>query len=250
MPCSRVWTYPSPAIVLGCSQRSLREDIEHRLGGRADLVDRESGGGAVLTGPWLVSVSVVLPHGHPWVCEGLLESYRRLGQLHVAALEEFGVPARVLPPQELPHTRDSNCDSAVNWACFGGLSPWELVSTDGRKLVGLAQRKRQTCVLLVAGTLIGAVDWSLLCNVMGHPQDESVLRRRTVSAAELIGCKIDPDIFASVLMRLLDGAFSAGGEGANLTNKMWLDQVSGVKQYRVDALKTAHGVVQQSSAPG
>lgn len=208
-PCWRVWTYQSPAVVLGCSQRSLHESIEHRLGGRAELVERESGGGAVLTGPWLVSASVVLPHGHPWVSDGLLDSYRRLGQLHVAALKEVGVPAQVLTSQELRFSNDTNSVRSVDWACFGGLSPWELVDVEGRKLVGLAQRKRQTGVLLVAGTLIGAADWSLLCDVMGQPEDEPILRCRTVSAEEIAGCQIETRRFASVLMRRLECALSA-----------------------------------------
>ncbi|MDO8252031.1 MAG: ligase [Rhodoferax sp.] len=195
--------------MLGCAQRPLRADIEQRLAGRAELLVRESGGGAVLTGPWLVSVSVVLPLGHPWVCEGLLDSYRRLGQLHVAALTEFGVSARVVPPRELSSASDAIGVGAVDWACFGGLSPWELVNPEGRKLVGLAQRKRQTGVLLVAGTLIGASDWSLLCDLMGQPQDVSMLQRRTVSAQELAGGPIEAERFASVLRRRLDQAFPA-----------------------------------------
>lgn len=199
--------------MLGCSQRPLREDIERRLDGRAGLFVRESGGGAVLTGPWLVSASVVLPHGHPWVCDGLIDSYRRLGQLHVAALKEFGVPARVLPPQELPAAHDGSGVSAVDWACFGGLSPWELVHENGRKLVGLAQRRCQAGVLLVAGTLIGNSDWPLLCDVMGHPQHELILRRCTVSAEEIAGCQIEPERFASVLMWWLERALAASGEG-------------------------------------
>lgn len=161
-----------------------------------------------MTGPWLVSASVVLPHGHPWVSDGPIDSYRRLGQLHVAALREFGVPARALPPQALPRTDDSSGAGTVKWACFGRLSPWELVNAEGRKLVGLAQRKRQTGVLLVAGTLIGAADWSLLCDVMGQPEDESMLRCRTVSAEEIAGCQIEPERFAAVLMQRLDHAFS------------------------------------------
>lgn len=169
---------------------------------------RESGGGAVLAGPWLVGASVVLPHGHPWVGDGLVDSYRRLGLLHVAALKEFGVPARALPPRELPGANDPSGIGAVDWACFGGLSPWELVNGEGRKLAGLAQRKRRTGVLLVAGTLIGATDWSLLCDAMGQPEDESILRRRTVSAEEIAGRRIEPERFASVLMRRLEGAFS------------------------------------------
>jgi len=167
---------------------------------------RESGGGAVLTGPWLVGASVVLPYGHPWVSDSLIGSYRRLGHLHVEVLKEFGVSARVLPPQELPQADDSNGVKTVDWACFGSLSPWEVVNAEGRKLVGLAQRRRRTGVLLVAGTLIGAVDWSLLCAAMGHPQHESMLQRRTVTAQEIVGRHLEPERFASALMRWLERA--------------------------------------------
>ncbi|MDO9164724.1 MAG: ligase [Rhodoferax sp.] len=194
--------------MLGCSQRSLQDDIEHRLHGRAEVMARESGGGAVLTGPWLVSASVVLPPGHPWVCDGLIDSYRRLGQSHVAVLNAFGVPARALPPQELPRTHDANGVSAVDWACFGGLSPWELVDAEGRKLVGLAQRRCKAGVLLVAGTLVGAVDWTLLCDAMGYPQHEPLMRHGTVCAQELAGCEIEPQRFAAALMQCLERELS------------------------------------------
>lgn len=190
--------------MLGCSQRTLRDDIERRLHGRAELTVRESGGGAVLTGPWLVSVSVVLPPEHSWVCNGLIDSYRRLGQLHVEVLKAFGVAARTLPPQELPRAQHAGDGSAVGWACFGGLSPWELVNTEGRKLVGLAQRRCRSGVLLVAGTLVGAADWPLLCDAMGHPQHEPLLRQRTVSAEETAGSQIEPEHFAAALTQWLE----------------------------------------------
>lgn len=190
--------------MLGCSQRALRDDIERRLQGRAELTVRESGGGAVLTGPWLVSVSVVLPQEHSWVCNGLIDSYRHLGQLHVGALKEFGVAARALPPQELPRTHEASAVSTVNWACFGGLSPWELVNAEGRKLVGLAQRRCRTGVLLVAGTLVGPVDWALLCDAMGHRQHEPLLRHGTVSAQEMAGCPIEPERLAALLTQRLE----------------------------------------------
>lgn len=190
--------------MLGCSQRALRDDIERRLHGRAELTVRESGGGAVLTGPWLVSVSVVLPPEHPWVCNGLIDSYRHLGQLHVEVLKEFGVAARALPPQELPRAHEANAVSTVNWACFGGLSPWELVNAEGRKLVGLAQRRCRSGVLLVAGTLVGPVDWALLCDAMDYRQHESLLRHGTVSAQEMAGGPIEPERFAAVLTQWLE----------------------------------------------
>lgn len=203
-PCWRVWTYQSPAIVLGCSQRALQAGIEHRLGGQAALLVRDSGGGVVLTGPWLVSASLVLPLEHPWVSHGLIESYRRLGQLHVAALGELGVAARALPPQELPRAHVGSAATTAAWACFGGLSPWEVVNPEGRKLVGLAQRRRQSGVLLVAGTLIGTADWPLLCAAMGHPEDEPVLRQHTVSCEEQAGYPIAPEQFARALAQQLE----------------------------------------------
>jgi lipoate-protein ligase A len=207
-----VWTYRTSAVVLGCSQRALHDGVQQRIGGRATLLQRESGGGAVLTGPWLVSASVVLPPDHDWVRGGLVESYRRIAELHVAALQAMGVPARALPPHEV--ARANEAGAVPRWACFGSLSPWELVNAEGRKLVGLAQRRRRNAVLLVAGTLIGRADWPLLCHAMGHPEDEAVLRQRTVCAEALAGRRIEPEQFASVLTQGLERALSVGGEGS------------------------------------
>jgi len=204
-----VWTHRSPAVVLGQAQRSLRHVIEQRIDGRAELLDREAGGGAVLTGPWMVSASVILPHGHPLLGDSLVGCYRWLGQLHAAALAEFGVPARALPAQSLPLANARIDARTVTWACFGGLSPWEVVDAGFRKLVGLAQRRRQAGVLLVAGTLVGATDWRLLCDVMGYPQDEDILRRRTASCEELAGRTIEPEAFASALARLIGNSLAA-----------------------------------------
>jgi lipoate-protein ligase A len=218
VPRCRVWTYASdalPAVVLGCSQRRLRLDIEQRLAGRAELLERDSGGGAVLTGSWLVSASIVLPQGHPWVRDGLMESYRRLAQLHVAALSEIGVAARAMPPWEVPRADEAGATPVVDWACFGSLSAWEIVAAGGRKLVGLAQRRRTSGVLLVAGTLIGKTDWSVLCDVMGHPQDASRLRRHTTSGEEIAGSSIEPERFARVLMRSLTRALAICDEGVH-----------------------------------
>lgn len=201
-----------PALVLGCSQRCLSPEIERRLGQRAELVTRESGGAAVLSGPWLVSASLVLPHQHPWVRHGLIDSYRHLGQLHLAVLEEFAVPARALSPQALGAARAALAPNAVPWACFGGLSPWEVVNAQGRKLVGLAQRRRQSGVLLVAATLIGETDWPLLCELMFHPEDAGKLPRCTVSVEEVSGRRIQPALFAAALKRRLERVCAAGDE--------------------------------------
>ncbi|MDR9892950.1 hypothetical protein O7047_22380, partial [Pseudenterobacter timonensis] len=83
----------------------------------------------------MLSLSVVLPNDHPLAAVGLVESYRWLGQLIAAELGALCIPAEALAPAALPPS-----DGQLHWACFGGLSPWEVVVA-GRKIAGLAQRR-------------------------------------------------------------------------------------------------------------
>lgn len=208
-PHFRVWTYRSPAIVLGCSQHRLRPLAEARLPAGVDLLERATGGGAVLVGPWLVGVSVVLPSDHAWVCGGLLDSYRSLARLHVAVLAALGVPAQAVPPAEVGDAA-ARTGAPVDWACFGGLGPWELTDDQGRKLTGLAQRRQHSGVLLVAGSLVSAPPWANLCMALGHDEDVAALARRTVSCAELAGRTVAPHTLADALQRALQRDLPGG----------------------------------------
>lgn len=201
-PDFRTWSYQSPAVVLGCAQRALQMEIEKRAAGQLDILIRDTGGGAVLTGPWLVGVSVVLPHGHALLGRSLGDSYGGLAQLHVSVLATFGVIAQTLVRPELTAHPERDAHD-LRWACFGGLTPWEVISTDGRKLVGLAQKRNRHGVLLVAGTLIGRVAWELLCDVTGHADQREALTQRTISAQEICGAPIDTAAFSSELTQRL-----------------------------------------------
>lgn len=136
----RIWIYQCSAIVLGCAQRLLRTTIKKRTAGTNDTVNRDSGGGVVLAGPWLVSVSVVLLHRHSLLGKNMGDAYRGLAELHLSGLENFGLTAWPwfssvmmfeLAPEGL----------FLDWACFGRISPWEVVSTGGKNLVGMAQKR-------------------------------------------------------------------------------------------------------------
>lgn len=203
----RLWHYEQPAIVLGCSQRVAYARLLAMPGGPPmEVLLRESGGGAVLTGPWMLGLSLALPIGHPWLGQGLLESYRHLGQLFTELLIAHGVPARTLPPTELPAQQAALIArglQVLDWACFGNLSPWEVVDAQGRKLVGLAQRRRQTGVLLVAGLLLTEPLWASLCDALGQGKDVDVLRQRTVSCGALAdGAVSGQTLAAAVRSRL------------------------------------------------
>jgi lipoate-protein ligase A len=208
VPQWRVWTYRQAALVLGCSQRALQQRVAAKAKSLNVLL-RESGGGAVLTGPWMVGVSVALPTNHPWLAQGLVDSYRTLGQLHADALAELGSRATALAPQQIAGMQADLATRglpALDWACFGSLSPWEVVDAKGRKLVGLAQRRRQHGVLLVGGTLVTEPDWALLCDAVGHSTDVVILQQRTANCAQLPGRTPSPQAWAQALTTRLERA--------------------------------------------
>lgn len=209
-PQWRIWRYEQPAVVLGCSQRAMYEHLQALPGGPPlEVLLRESGGGAVLTGPWMLGLSLALPVGHAWLGQGLLESYRHLGQLWADTLDEVGVRAQLLPPATIPSTQEQLAARGLpvlDWACFGNLSPWELVDAQGRKLVGLAQRRRQTGVLLVAGVLLTQPPWEMLCEALGRGPDLAVLRERTVSCEVGSGAAPAREALAAALTTRLEDA--------------------------------------------
>jgi lipoate-protein ligase A len=190
-PWSRVWSWPQPAIVLGRAQSRQLEAVQAAAGPDTPVLARSSGGGAVLCGPWLIGSSVVLPVRHRLLGEGLIPAYRWLGEVHSELLSRIGVSAELLAPERVLQVSERVAGGPVQWACFGGLSPWELVDSGGRKLVGLAQQRRRDAVLLVSGLLLATPPWTLLCEALGRQADEERLATRTTSVEALLGRSFD-----------------------------------------------------------
>lgn len=211
----RVWNHRKPAVVLGCSQRSWSAGAALHHTGRVALLKRATGGGAVLTGPWMVSVSVILPPDHAWVGGGVLEAYRQLSRVHTLALAGLGVETHAVPPDGVRRA-NQRLDGGVSWACFGSLAPWELTDRAGRKLVGMAQRRQNHGVLLVAGTLCHPPDWPLLCEAMGFPGDAPRLHRITAPCDALAVRAFGADTLAETLGRALTDGLSAPGDASRV----------------------------------
>ncbi len=204
-PAIRLWTYPAPGVVLGCSQARLLAARAGRSG--CELVQRRAGGGAVLVGPWMLSVSIVLPPEHRLLAAGTVGSYRWLGVLHAGLLRDMGIAAHAVPPSEAV---GAAARGAPGWACFGGLSPWEVVVGD-RKIVGLAQLRRKTGVLITSGTLLYPPDWPLLCQVLDQPGgDARALARSTLSCAEALGTPVLAEAMARDLHQMLVDVLGGG----------------------------------------
>lgn len=173
-PTLRFWQYQQTALVLGCSQRGLLATLPD---GALPVLVRQAGGGAVLVGPWMLSLSLVLPTDHAWLQDSLPKSYKPLGQALAHGLQSLGISAHAACPtqmayeaaQELNPTPILEAPPKVNdWACFASMGPWEVLA-GGRKLVGLAQVRRRTGCLLTAGVLVGHSPWPQLCLNMGRP---------------------------------------------------------------------------------
>lgn len=135
-----------PALVLGSTQPGADADHLAAAAAGVEVVRRRSGGGAVLLVPGqALWVDVVLPRGDELWDDDVGRSGRWLGATWVAALADFGVEA----------TLHSGGLVRTHWSsmvCFAGLAPGE-VSTGGRKLVGVAQRRNRAgarfqCALL------------------------------------------------------------------------------------------------------
>jgi lipoate-protein ligase A len=181
-PAWRFWRYTGAAIVLGSSQRAQLATVRARTA--LPVLVRSAGGGAVLTGPWLLGLSVLLPDRHPLLTGSLVDSYRWLGELYERILRASGIAAATVPRGSALLGRPPD---PLSWACFGAFSPWEL-AVGARKIAGLAQRRRKQGALLTGGLLLDQVDWPLLCAALDRPAAEAAeLARRTTGCAQETG---------------------------------------------------------------
>jgi lipoate---protein ligase len=204
-PLIAAWSYDEPAVVLGCSQRP---DVAMSAAAGVDrvaLVERRSGGGAVLAGPWLLSTSVVLPPEHVLVAPSITESYRWFGEAHARALRRAGIGCQAVGVATARAVAAEWRSPAAHWACFATLSPWEVMTAGGRKLVGLAQVRRRTATLLVSGTLLAQPDWRVLCRVLGRSVSEAARLDQCTSSCEgELGRPVRPDRIAGVILDELE----------------------------------------------
>lgn len=173
MKPARLWACVglAPAVVLGRSQRGLSTHPVVRVQRRA------SGGGAVLTGPWMLEAMLRLPRDHAIAARGPAEAARWFGELHLEWLRDQGIEGAALHEGR----------TTSHWSCFAGLGPGEVL-VQGRKLTGIAQTWRRRNIYLSSGTLLSAPPWALLCEVLGRPAaDAAALRAQATSAQECLG---------------------------------------------------------------
>ncbi|HLX40037.1 MAG TPA: hypothetical protein VKR42_05865 [Ktedonobacteraceae bacterium] len=182
-PATLYWSMANvESLVLGFSQKAELLNTEVVLVSGIPIYHRRAGGTAVLVGPHMLSLDVVLPANHPLVLEDVVESYRWLGEAWVETLRQLGIQSRSVTPTEAHAQRTrmkqpATCqyEQLLQRACYGSYSSYEVIAGQ-RKVVGMDMMRRRAGSLLQAGVLL---HWETetLAKLLGHTSEEQTLLR-------------------------------------------------------------------------
>ena len=185
----QLYGFAPEALVLGPRQRDAGAvDWPACQARRIGVYLRRSGGAAVLGDRYLLNMDVALPPGHPLALADLTRSYAWLGNALATALSGLGVPATALTPTAVRAAADQRGGSfgAARAACFGGLSPYEVVAGE-RKVVGLSQVRRRQGALLQVGIPLRWDAAGLAALLAGSPLWKATLAAELADSAAGLG---------------------------------------------------------------
>lgn len=166
-PVLRLYAWEPPCLSLGQAQPIEDVDFQALTRQGWDLVRRPTGGRAILHTDEL-TYAVIAPASHEIMGGGLLESYMRISQFLLKALEYLAVPA--VSQKEYPLPAGSNPKGPV---CFEVPSNYE-ITVNGKKLIGSAQFRRKESVLQ-HGSLPLYGDLTRITQALNHSSESSRL---------------------------------------------------------------------------
>lgn len=183
LPTLRLYAWEPACLSLGYAQPFTDVDFPRLQVRGWELVRRPTGGRAVLHTDEL-TYSVIAPLNEPRVAGTVLESYRRLANALVEALNLLGLRVDLNENSTSPHSAPSNP------VCFEVPSTYE-ITVWGKKLIGSAQARRKEGVLQ-HGSLPLTGDLTRILQVLAFPDEKSrmlaaerLLKRATTVEAAL-----------------------------------------------------------------
>jgi lipoate-protein ligase A len=139
-PTLRLYAWQPPCLSLGYAQPCNDLDRQRLAELGWDWVRRPTGGRAILHTDEL-TYAVIAPPDEPRLAGGVLESYQRLAQALLAALELLGLPVETKESYSTP-----GLPKSTNPVCFEVPSNYEITS-GGKKIIGSAQARRKEGIL-------------------------------------------------------------------------------------------------------
>jgi lipoate-protein ligase A len=195
-PTLRLYGWKPFCLSLGYGQRLREADLERINTKGWDIVRRPTGGKAILHGDE-ITYSVTLPRDHELAQGDVVESYRRISEALLAALQYLG-----LAPQS---EKQAKGNSGLGPVCFEVPSHYE-ITADGKKLIGSAQVRRKIGILQ-HGTLPLYGDIARICDALVYPDEASReaakinVRERATTLETVAGYRIAWDEVASAIVR-------------------------------------------------
>jgi lipoate-protein ligase A len=127
----------APAVVLGSTQPLSVIDGDRAERSGLAIARRRSGGGAVLVTPGdPIWIDAWVPRGDPLWLDDVARAFDWLGDTWGRALANLGIAGASVHRGGL-----SACTRWSSLVCFGGVSTGEVLDPDGRKMVGVSQRR-------------------------------------------------------------------------------------------------------------
>jgi lipoate-protein ligase A len=219
-PALRWYAPTAEALVIGNGQKPRIANFDACDERDIAIYRRTSGGTAVFVNADLLSLDVALPASHSLATSDVVDAYRWIGELWQQALMALGaVKARALPVEEARQQPQLAHDDPLRLACYGTLSPWEVV-VGKRKLVGLCQVRRRPGALYQVGIYRHFVPRALgeLLD-LGNNQRKTLatrLHNATVGVDDAAG----HDVSADEVMRAVETALTERF-GATLQPSRW-----------------------------
>ena len=163
-PTLRLYSWNPPCLSLGHAQSFKDVDVERLHAQGWEVVRRVTGGRAILHTDEL-TYSVTGSAEEPVLAGGVLESYNRLAQALLHAVQSLSVPV------EMKEHADGHHQQNLNPVCFEVPSTYE-ITVDGKKLIGSAQARKKEGVLQ-HGSLPLTGDLTRICDALVFADESS-----------------------------------------------------------------------------
>jgi len=156
VPTLRLYAWDPPCLSLGHAQPFSDVAVDHLKQHGWEVVRRATGGRAILHTDEL-TYSVIAPLNEPRVEGSVLESYNRLAQALLLAVQTLEIPV------EMKEGKASE-SGTPNPVCFEVPSTYE-ITVNGKKLIGSAQARKKEGVLQ-HGSLPLTGDLTRICQAL------------------------------------------------------------------------------------
>ncbi len=195
LPTVRLYGWAPAAVSLGRAQTRDAVDVDAARALGLDVVERATGGGAIIHEASEVTYSVVLPLDHPGLPADIPGSFTYLSQGVHHALRALGLAA------EFEYAGSGRATEALCYLRRQGTN----ILVDGRKISGGAQRRTRTTVLQ-HGTVIVDRDPEMYARVFRTPAADVA---RGVTSLGEEGVSVPRDRLVGALVAGFSDAFGA-----------------------------------------